>query len=67
MSEQIKRLWGPRPQVDYRMKQICYFGWFDWQLLPIVAAYGGDVRQVVILVSMLQFIVLPYILSIALG
>ena len=63
----MTRLWGPRPQVDYRTKQICYFGWFDWQLLPIAAAYGGDVRQVVILVSMLQFIVLPYSLSIALG
>ena len=52
MSEQIKRLWGPRPQVDYRTKQMFWMV----RLVTIAVAYGGDVRQVII-VSMLQFIV----------
>lgn len=69
MKEYVKRLWGASPQVDFRTKQILF--WLV-RFASVAAAFAAaedsdtDVRRV-LLVSMLQFVVLPYSLSVALG
>eukprot|EP00986_Skeletonema_menzelii_P007955 scaffold3194_cov182-Skeletonema_menzelii.AAC.1 len=69
MKDYVKKLWGPSAQVDYRVKQLLF--WLV-RLATVAAAFqeqdqeDKNLRRV-LLVSMLQFVVLPYSLSVALG
>ena len=69
MKEHVKKLWGPSAHVDYRAKQILF--WLVRFATVAAACQDQDqddkTLQRVLLVSLLQFIVLPYSLSIALG
>ncbi len=69
MKEYVKKLWGPSAHVDYYLKQVLF--WLV-RFATVVAAFQEQDQEEknlhrVLLVSLLQFIVLPYSLSIALG
>ena len=69
MKEHIKRLWGASPQVGYRTKQILF--WIV-RLATVAAAFSStddqsDKDMLVFYISLLQFLVVPYSLSVALG
>uniref|UniRef100_A0A7R9W3T3 Fatty acid hydroxylase domain-containing protein n=1 Tax=Pseudictyota dubia TaxID=2749911 RepID=A0A7R9W3T3_9STRA len=70
MKEYIKRLWGASAHVDYRVKQTLF--WIV-RFATIAAAfytsnnYQDKALHQVLLVSLLQFAILPYSLSVALG
>ena len=67
LKEYVKKLWGPHAQVDYRVKQILF--WLV-RFATVATAFQEQEDKnlrLVLLVSLLQFVVLPYSLSIALA
>lgn len=66
MKSYIKQLWGTSAHVDYRFKQMLF--WLV-RFGTIAAAFHrtDDQLQGILLISLLQFIVLPYSLSVAFG
>ena len=69
LKNYVKKLWGPCAQVDYRLKQLLF--WLV-RFATVAAAFqeqGQEDKNLrrVLLISMLQFIVIPYSLSIALA